>query len=348
MNASSSLFSATRAPNLEWLGRAVPETAIDPHIPIVDAHMHLWDHKTGYRYFLPEFADDAAQSNHRIDATVYVECHSMYRADGPDHLKCIGETEFAVGMAAQANSRKYTDCRVADVIVGYADLTLGSRAGEALEAHMEAANGRFRGIRQRAKWDPDPAVRGAVHAGRSDLFADKHFRQGLDVLTTMGLSFDASVFHPQLMDLAKLAQAHPDSRIVVIHCGSPVGHASYRGREEEVYADWMKGMKALAACPNVSIKLGGLLMCLGSYDFTAVPSPLNSEQLAQLWRPYLEPCVELFGAQRCMVSSNFPVDKAGVPYGTVWNMFKRVMAGCSVDEKNWIFNGTARQFYRMT
>jgi len=347
MSSKESLFAATRAPDHAWLCRAQSEPAIEPDLPIVDSHMHLWDHKTGYRYFIQEFAEDAERSNHKIEATIFIECHSMYRSTGPEHLKCIGETEFAVGMAAQANSEKYTGCRVAQAIVGYADLTLGSLTRETLDAHVEAANGRFRGVRQRAKWDEDPAVRGAVHAGRSDLFTDTRFRQGLDLLTSMGLSFEASVFHPQLKEVVVLARAHPDARIVLIHCGSPVGHSSYSDRQKEVYSVWMEGMKALAACPNVSIKLGGLLMCLGSFDFTTANAPPTSRQLAELWRPYIEPCIELFGADRCMASSNFPVEKAGVPYGTMWNMFKRITAGCSTDEKRLIFGDTARRFYKI-
>ena len=88
-------------------------------------------------------------------------------------------------------------------------------------------------------------------------------------------------------------------------------------------------------------------MCLGNFDFTREPAPPTSEQLAHLWRPYLEPCIELFGADRCMVSSNFPVDRAGVTYGTLWNMFKRITAGCSADEKRRLYADTARRVYRM-
>jgi predicted TIM-barrel fold metal-dependent hydrolase len=147
--------------------------------------------------------------------------------------------------------------------------------------------------------------------------------------------------------VAALARAHPAAGIVVIHCGSPVGHSSYAGREKQVHAQWLAGMQALARCSNVSIKLGGLLMCLGSFDFTTAARPPTSEELAALWRPWIEPCIELFGAERCMVSSNFPVDKAGVPYGTLWNMFKRITAGCSEHDKQMLFSQTARRVYRL-
>ncbi len=341
------VFGATQAPDEQWLARAAPEAPLEPELPIVDPHVHYWHHKSGYKYFVEEFARDVAASGHKVEATVFVECNAMYRAHGPEHLKPVGETEFAVGQAAMAASGKYTSCRAAARIVAFADLALGERTREALEAHREAANGRLAGIRQRAKWDPDPVVRGPVCADRPHLYLEPAFIAGVRLLGEMDLSFDASIFHPQLPDVAALARACPETRIVVIHSGSPVGHSAYAGKEAEVHATWLAGMKALAQCPNVSIKMGGLLMCLGNFDFTTAEAPPSSEQLAALWRPYIEPCIELFGAGRCMVSSNFPVDKAGVPYGVMWNMFKRLAAGCSAEEKRMLFAGTAKRVYRL-
>ena len=167
------------------------------------------------------------------------------------------------------------------------------------------------------------------------------------MLTSLGLSFDASIYHPQLPDVASLARSHPDANIVLIHSGSPVGHGSYAGKEAENHANWLAGMRELAKCPNVSVKMGGILMNLANFDFTAAKAPPTSRQLAELWRPYIEPCIELFGAHRCMVSSNFPVDKAGFGYGTVWNMFKHITAGCSPQEKQMIYSGTAKRVYRL-
>lgn len=343
----ASVFGATRPPNEAWLARAVAESALDTEVPIIDPHVHFWHHKSGYKYFVEEFARDVAASGHRIDATVYVECNSMYRADGPAHLKPVGESEFAVGQAAMAASGKYTACRAAAGIVAFADLAQGERTEEALQAHLAAANGRLRGIRQRAKWDPDPAVRGPISADRPHLYLEPEFIRGVKRLGTLGLSFDASIFHPQLADVTALARACPDTRIVVIHSGSPVGHSSYAGKESEVHANWLADMTLLADCPNVFIKMGGLLMCLANFDFTVEPTPPTSERLASLWRPYIEPCIELFGAERCMASSNFPVEKAGVTYGVLWNTFKRITAGCSEEEKRMIYAGAAKRVYRL-
>ncbi|NDZ18867.1 amidohydrolase [Variovorax sp. WS11] len=347
MQKSASPFSGPRPPNEDWLRRALPEAPIDPTLPIVDPHVHFWELSSGYRYFLEEFARDVAACGHNIRSTIFVECNSMYRRSGPAHLHCVGETEFAVGMAAMADSGKYTSTRAAQGIIGFADLALGDRAADVLDAQLAAGNGRLKGIRQRAKWDADPAVRGAMHADGPGLYLRPTFSKGIDRLVERGLLFEASIFHTQIGDVVELARAHPDCSIVVNHSGSPVGHSSYAEKLNEVHATWLTGMRELARCSNVSIKMGGLLMCLGNFDFTVAPRPPTSEELASLWRPYIEPCIELFGAGRCMVSSNFPVEKVGVPYGTVWNMFKRLTAGCTEHEKRQIFSETARRVYSL-
>lgn len=338
--------SAASRPNEEWLARTAPEAPLEPDIPIIDPHVHLF-HRD-YKYFVEEYARDVAESGHNIEAMVFAECHAMYRARGPEHLRCVGETEFAVGMAAIGASGKYTSAGVAAGIIGFADLTLGERTREVLEAHVEVACGRFKGVRQRAKWDPDPQVRGPISADGPGLYLRPEFGKGIDLLASMGLTLDASVFHTQLPEVAVLARAHPHANIILIHSGSPVLHASYAGRDAEVHAQWLAGIKELAKYPNVSVKMGGLLYCLGNFNFKTAAAPPSSEQLAELWRPYIEPCIELFGAERCMASSNFPVDGAGMAYGTLWNTFKRITAGCSLDEKRLIYRDTAKHIYRLS
>ena len=233
MQTLDSIFSETQRPDEDWLARAKPEAALEPDLPIIDPHLHFWHHKSGYRYFVEEFARDAAESGHNIEATVFIECNAMYRADGPEHLKPVGETEFAVGMAAMAASGKYTRTRARRRHRRLCGPHARTKAWwETLEAHREAANGRLRGIRQRAKWDADPVVAGPVRAGLRGLFLDPGFRRGLAQLSRMGLSFDASIFHPQLPDVISLARAHPDANIVVIHTASPLGFGSYAGKEK--------------------------------------------------------------------------------------------------------------------
>jgi predicted TIM-barrel fold metal-dependent hydrolase len=334
-------FSRTQPPRERWLALADPELPIEPLLPIVDTHMHLW-HRPGHRYFVEDFAKDVAESGHRIDATLFIECNSMYRATGPEHLKAIGEIEFAVGQAAIAASKKYTSTRVAAGIIGYAALDRPDLLDEVLDAQIAAANGRLRGIRQRAKWDPDPAVTGGTTGTAAPgLYLEAAFQRGLRSVAARGLIFEASIYHPQISDVTALARAVPDAKIVIIHSGSPLGYGSYRCREREVHNNWLRDMKECAACPNVSIKLGGMLMTLAAFDFNLADKPITSVDLATCWRPYVEPLIELFGVDRCMASSNFPVDKAGFTYGTVWNMFKRITAGCSADEKQAVYSTNA-------
>ncbi|AJE49199.1 amidohydrolase family protein [Celeribacter indicus] len=340
-------FSRTQAPRPDWLARAEPEEPLEPDLPIVDAHTHLWDHPTGYRYFAEDLARDIAECGHRVTDTVFVECNSMYRAEGPAHLRSVGETEFALGQAAIAASGRYTGAHIAGRIVAHADLTLGEALPELLDAQQAAGNGRVAGVRMRAKWDPDPVVKGAVSAETPGLYLTEEVRAGLRALARRDLVFEASIYSPQIPDVTALARAVPEARIVLIHSGSPVGHGSYRGRGDEVHAAWRRDMAELARCPNVSVKLGGLLMTLAAFDFGRAERPPRSEELARLWRPYTEPCLEMFGADRCMVASNFPVEKAGCTYGSLWNMFKHIAAGASAAEKTALFSGTARRVYKM-
>lgn len=329
----------------QWLARAEREEPIDAQIAIVDPHMHFL-HRGDNRYFVEEFARDVAQSGHNVEATVAIECHAMYRSAGPEELRCVGETEFFVGMAAMSESGMYTRARGAAAIVPFADFTLGERVRPVLEAHIAAGNGRVKGIRHASKWDADPVVRGTYGPGRGGLYREPAFHQGLKVATSLGLSLDASVYHPQIPDVTALARAQPDANIILIHSGSPVGHGSYAGRDQEIHRDWLRSMRELAQCPNVTVKMGGLLLCLRNFDFASAERPPTSEELARLWGPYVEGCLELFGPQRCMVSSNFPVEKAGFSYGTVWNMYQRLTAGYSPDEKAAIFAGNAKRIYR--
>lgn len=339
------IFGTVLAPRESFLAKAEPEPVRDPGLPIIDAHAHLWHIWDEHPYFVPEYARDIAESGHNVVGSVFVECNTMYRASGPDHLRSVGETEFAAGQGAMADSGRYGPARIAQAIVAFADLRIGARLEETLAAHAEAANGRLRGIRQRCKWDADPLVKGSWSADEPHLYLDPDFTEGMRKLTAAGLSFDASIYHPQLPDVVALARAHPDANIVLIHSGSPVGHNSYRGHEVENHAIWLAGMRDLATCRNVSVKMGGLLMNLGNFHFATAERPPTSAELADLWRPYIEPCIELFGAERCMVSSNFPVDKCGFPLSTVWNMFKLLTSGCSDREKALLFSETAKRVY---
>src|SRR6201996_8523939 len=138
-------FGRIYPPDEAWLATAAAEPILEPDLPIVDPHHHLWL-RNGHRYLLDEVLADF-NSGHNVVATVFLECHSMYRADGPVELRSVGETEFVAGIAAMSASGNYGKTRVAAGIVGYSDLTKGDWVEPVLEAHIRAGGGRFRGVR---------------------------------------------------------------------------------------------------------------------------------------------------------------------------------------------------------
>ena len=338
-------FGRIHAPDDAWLARQAPEPILEPDLPMIDTHHHLWDRR-GHRYFLQEFLADASTGHHLV-ASVFVECDSMYRAGGPEAMRPVGETEFVAGQAAMSASGLYGPARVAAGIVGFADLTLGDRAEPVLEAHVRAGGGRFRGVRHAAAFDASEIIGNSRVAGGPHLLREPSFRAGLARLTALGLSLDAWVFHPQLADVVDLARAFPGANIIVGHCGGPLGYGPYAGKRDEVFGAWKPRIAELAQCPNVTMKLGGMMMRLAAYDYRTKPGPPSSADLASLWRPYIETCIELFGASRCMFESNFPVEKMGIGWAALWNAFKRIAAGASADDKAALFSGTARRAYRL-
>jgi predicted TIM-barrel fold metal-dependent hydrolase len=338
-------FGRISAPDEAWLATRPPEPILEPELPIVDTHHHLWE-RGGHRYLLHEFLADAA-TGHNLVASVFVECEAMYRAAGPAEMRPVGQTEFVAGIAAMSESGRYGPARVAAGIVGFADLTLGDRVEPVLEANIRAGGGRFRGVRHSAAWDAGEVIGNSRTAGGPHLLMQKDFRAGLARLAALGLSLDAWVFHPQLADVVDLARAFPQASIVSVHCGGPLGYGPYEGRRDEVYRVWKAGVTELAGCPNVSMKLGGMMMRLAAYDYRTAATPPTSAELAARWRPYLEPCIELFGAGRCMFESNFPVEKMGIGWAALWNAFKLIAAGASPGEKAALFSGTARRVYRL-
>ncbi len=332
----------------DWLAKRVEEI-LEPDLPIVDAHHHLWDapnYAPDWQYMFSDFLADV-QSGHDIRQTVFVQCYSMYRAEGPRELRSLGETEFVNGVAAMSASGGYGNARVCAGIVGAVDLRLGRKVGDILSKHIAVSGGRFKGVRQMAAWDADERVQPAPHAPPKDLLQQPGFREGFSCLEPAGLSFDAWVFHTQLDQVADLARAFPGTRIILDHVGGPVGVGRFAGKRDEVYAEWGRALDRLAHCPNVHAKLGGLAMRLGGFDFHSRAEPPSSQDLAAAWRPYIDRCIQSFGPDRCMFESNFPVDKGSCSYAVLWNAFKRLAADYSRREKASLFVETARTVYRL-
>ncbi|MFV0309172.1 MAG: amidohydrolase family protein [Desertimonas sp.] len=343
--------------NVEWLNQ-VREDIVDPEREICDPHHHLWDHP-GSRYLLDDVLADltggtdvvdrdaAGASRHRVTSTVFVECAAMYRADATVAMAPIGETEFVQGIAAMSASGGYGPCRVAAGIVGFADLTRGPAVREVLDGHLGVAPTRFKGVRHAAGWDASDEVRNSHTRPDEHLMRRDDFHQGVGVLGELGLSFDAWCYHPQLADLVELARAHPEVTIVVDHLGGPLGIGPYAGRADEVFEIWQEAIAPLGALANVSCKLGGINMKLNGHGWHERATPPTSDELVDRTGRYYEHCLDVFGADRCMFESNFPVDRESVSYPVLWNAFKKLAASRTDAEQQSLFAGTAQRVYRL-
>ena len=329
----------------DWLA-LVSEPALEPDLPIIDPHHHLWDFPR-HRYLLQDFLADAA-GGHNIVATVFIECHVFYRKDGPVAMRPVGEVEAVNGAAAMAASGIYGNTAVAAGIIGTADLSAGAAVQPVLEAQIAAGCGRFRGIRHAAALDPSPEIPDSKIVPHPHLYRDHAgFRDGFAVLGALDLVFDAWVFHTQLKDVIALAHAFPNQPIVMDHVGGPLGIGSHAGRRAEIFPVWQADMREMARCENVSVKLGGIGKRICGFGFEHRPKPPSSEEIAEAYRPYFETCIEAFGPRRCMFESNFPVDKVSGSYTLAWNSYKRVAGAASQDEKRLMFHDVARDFYRL-
>ena len=328
----------------DWLAKH-REEPIDPAMPIIDPHHHLWDR--GSRYLLDEIKRDIDSSGHNVRATVFVQCDSMYRADGDPNFRPLGETEFVNGIAAMSASGIYGPARICAGIVGFANLLLGAKVDAVLEAHLQSAGERFKGVRYCSVWDADQSIKSTPMDFPKGLLLDGKFRAGFARLAHHGLSFDAFLYHTQIPELIDLARAFPGTAIVLDHIGAPLGIGVYGGHRDEVFKDWQRNIRELGKCANVHVKLGGMGMHFFGFGFENQAAPPSSEELAKTWRPFVETCVEAFGTQRAMFESNFPVDKRYYSYGVMWNAFKRLAADYSAAEKADFFWNAAQRTYRL-
>jgi L-fuconolactonase len=324
----------------DWL-KQVQEDTIAPDIPICDPHHHLW-YQVENSYVLEDFLKDIS-GNHNIVETVFVESRMMLRNDGPDEMKPVGETEYVQKLVSPRQNEKSA---VAAGIVGFADLTLGSAVAPVLEAQITAGKGRFRGIRYTTARDPRGEVKSRLQVP-GGLMADSKFREGFACLQKFTLTFDAWLFHPQIMELVALARTFPDTTIILDHIGGPLGVGSYALRREETFHDWKKAIDFLSKCPNVYVKLGGLGMEISGFNWYDLSAPPGSAELAKAYAPYFLHCIEKFSDARCMFESNFPVDKRSYSYNIIWNAFKRITKGFSFSERLNLFHDTAAKVYRL-
>jgi L-fuconolactonase len=330
----------------DWLA-LTPEPTLEPELPICDPHHHFWDFRTAripyQRYLLHELAADI-HSGHNVRATVFIEARAMYRADGPEEMRPVGEVEFVQGLAAASASGLYGPGRAAAAIIGHANLNLGDRVAPVLDALQAASPNRFRGIRHSVSWDPHPEVE---NRGVEGQLASAQFRAGVRVLARRGLCLENTLYFPQLPELADFAKAIPDLTIISNHMGGLMRVGPYANRDDEVLATWRRGIAAVAACPNVVMKLGGLGMPRTGFDWHIRDKPIGSEELARAMVPFITYCIEQFSPERCMFESNFPVDKVSYSYNVLYNAFKRVSENYSAPERAAMFRDTAARVYRI-
>lgn len=325
----------------DWLaGRQ--EEAIDPAVPIIDPHHHLWD-RPGSRYLSEELHADVTAS-HNITHTVFVECGFGYD-DGPSHLRPVGETRAVVAEADRFAS--LGSARLAG-IVGHADMALGQAIGEVLDTHLDAGGGLFRGIRHGTNISDDLAAPSGHHQPAPGIITTDTFAAAGHELARRGLTFDAWMYHSQLPELAVFANAVPDLTIVLDHLGGPLGVGHYADDRHGVREVWEEGMAQVAACPNVAVKLGGLGMDQRfGPGWSKGERPPSSEAVAAHWQPWVDSVINLFGADRVMCESNFPVDRQSVPSSVLWNAMQRLISRYSEAEQAALQRGTAARVYRI-
>jgi L-fuconolactonase len=323
--------------------RALPdEPALEPELPICDPHHHLWEHP-GSVYLAADFLGELG--GHRLTHSVFVECLQHYRSAGPEALRPVGETEWIDALAA-ATDAVDGGPRLAAGIVAFADLSLGAAVGGVLDAQL-AASRRVRAVRYATAWDGSDQVRPVHTHPPQGLMGSEEFRRGFAELVRRDLAFDAWLYPAQFGELAALATAFPTARIVLDHMGGPLGVGPYAGRRQHVLDAWRAGLAEVASCPNVSIKLGGRTMTSAGFGWHKRPAPPGSEELATAFRPYFDACIGLFGPARCMLESNFPMDRASCSYAVLWNAFKRATAAYSPGERAALLRHTAMTFYRL-
>ena len=333
----------------DWLELTQEET-LEPDLPICDPHHHFWDlrpERIPYqRYLLHELAADI-NAGHNVRSTVFIEARAMYRAEGPEEVRSVGEVEFVQGMAAASATGLYGPGRAAASIIGHANLNLGAAVEPVLEALQAASPNRFRGIRHSVTWDPHPEIDNTAAHNMPGQLASDNYRAGARVLARMGLSLEGWLYFPQLPELADFARAVPDLTIILNHIGGLLRVGPYSGREEEVMGIWKSGIAAVAACPNVVVKLGGVGMPRTGFDWHTRARPIGSEELAEAMAPLMNYCIEQFGPSRCMFESNFPVDKVSYSHHVLFNAFKRLSSSYSTAERADMFHDTATRAYRI-
>ncbi|MFT4066737.1 amidohydrolase family protein [Paraburkholderia sp.] len=321
------------------------EPILDPELPIIDTHHHLVD-RADVRYMIEDYLADT-HAGHRVVASVYVETMAFAWTQGPEVLRPLGEIEFANGVGAMCDSGRY-GCRACAAIVGHADLRLGDEVAGLLDQAMERAPERFRGVRQVTLEHPSEApYRFIATRPPSGVMKSPGFRPAFAHLAKRRLSFDAAVFHEQLPEVIELADAFPDTTIVLNHCGQPMAMDMDEAQREQMFRRYRELMIEAGRRPNIYCKVGGLGMPFWGFRFEERKDPIGYRELAVAWRPYVETTIEAFGVDRSMMESNYPPDGRSAGFVPLWNALKYIVRSASAEDKAKLFHGTAAKVYRI-
>lgn len=294
-------------------------------IPLIDPHHHLWDITNNYYPWLNDGAKPSAFGDYSAiihdyllddflaDAAGQNLVKSVHLDVGYDPADPVGETRW---LQAIADKRGFPHG-----IVGYADFSKPD-VGDLLDAHMDSPN--FRGIRQSMNYHEDPAK---TYLSRPEVSRTPEWRRGFQELVRRDLSFDLQLYYPQMAEFHELARDFPDTQIILNHTGMQVDGIEH-------FDAWREGMCTLASAPNVACKISGLGM--GDFEWT-------TESI----RPYVEEAIAIFGIDRCMFASNFPVDKLFSSYGAIFDAFKQITASYSRGDRMKLFHDNAERFYKL-
>ncbi len=293
-------------------------------LDIVDAHHHIWRQA------------DQPWLNGPMMPRIFGPYEGI-RRDYPiaEYLADVRETGVVASVYVQTNwdpSRSVEEVEwvqsVADsqgwphAIVGFSDLS-GLDLTAELDAMGKAA--RLRGVRQQVHWHQNPQYR---FASRPDVVADPAWRKGLSTLAPRHLLFELQVFTSQMMGGAELARAFPDTTFVLEHAGM------LEDTSEAGWHAWRTGMRLLADRPNMHVKLSGL----GTF--------VHRARLEDI-RPIVSETVSLFGAERCVWGSNFPIEKLWTDYASLVDIIRQAVSHLSQGEQRQILSETAARLYRL-
>ncbi len=284
-------------------------------------------------YLPPHYRADTASSK----VGRYVHIQAGWTDDKP--LDPVGETAWLDALEDGPAG-----------IVAHADLSLGADVARVLKAHRSASS-RLRGIRHMLSWHPSDTIMDFAH--KAELSRTSSFRAGFDQLAEHDLSYDAWCYSTQLGEVAELAAYNPSVPMVLCHAGTPIGYAGEYGgigvstqERARIGDEWRAGIDAVAAQGHVHCKLSGLLMPVLGFGYESSPAPTVAELVDKL-SPIVEHCVDAFGPERCMVASNFPVDRVGASYQAVTAAMVEITARYGADAQQAMFADTAVSFYRI-